>query len=142
MVIISNSKDNKTVNHLSAVGRRKEATARVYLQEGSGNIVVNKKLAENYFFMDKFLIDLVKKPLKLFNKENDYDLNIIVRGGGFSAQAEAALLGVSRILLKISPEDYKFTLRQNKCLTRDFRSKERRKPGLLKARKRYPFVKR
>lgn len=125
-----------------AIGRRKESTARVYLKKGSGEMTVNKKPAEEYFFMDKFLVDLVKKPLKLFNKENEYDIVIIAKGGGFSSQAEAALLGVSRILLKISSVDFKTSLRQNKFLTRDFRSKERRKPGLLKARKSYPFVKR
>lgn len=133
---------NKSKNYLSAVGRRKESTARVHMKKGSGKVMVNNKPAEEYFSVDKYLIDLIRNPLKIFNKDNEYDLNIITRGGGFSAQAESALLGVSRILLKISPEDYKVSLRQKGFLTRDFRSKERRKPGLLKARKSYPFVKR
>lgn len=91
--------------------------------------------------MDKSLVSLIQQPLKLLNKEDQYSFVAKVNGGGFSAQAQAIRLAISRFLLNENNE-YRTVLRSEGLLTRDPRSKERRKPGFLKARKKPPFVKR
>src|SRR5688572_26393659 len=101
-------------NYYTGVGRRKEASARVYLKEGKGQAQVRTKHGKekdlkNYFHMEPSLCEDIFQPLKLFNKENEYDLLVRVKGSGFHAQAEAIRLGVARAVLKISPE-YKTTL--------------------------------
>jgi len=123
------------------IGRRKVATARVYLKKGVGKYLVNKKELTDYFYMDPFLKDIIIQPLIILNKQDSYDFKAIVSGSGFHAQAEAIRLGISRALLKISSE-YKILLKSFGLITRDPRRKEREKVGLVKARKRHPYRKR
>ena len=133
-------------NYYIGVGRRKEATARVYLKEGKGQTQVRtkhgkEKKLEDYFYMEPSLCKDIFKPLKIFNKEKDYDLIVRVKGSGFHSQAEAIRLGVARALLKVSSE-YKTTLKSFSLLTRDARRVERKKVGFKKARKKTQFSKR
>ncbi|CAI2164218.1 17334_t:CDS:2 [Funneliformis geosporum] len=116
-------------NYYIGVGRRKEATARVYLKEGKGQVQVRtkhgkEKKLEEYFYMEPSLCEVIFKPLKIFNKEKDYDLIVRVKGSGFHSQAEAIKLGIARALLKVSPE-YKPTLKSFSLLKTDPRKKER-----------------
>jgi small subunit ribosomal protein S9 len=128
-------------NYYHGIGRRKEATARVFLREGVGDAYANKRKLTDYFGVDPFLIDEIYQPLKLFNKEKDYDLLVRVRGGGFNSQAEAIKLGIARALLQVSPE-YKTSLKSFSLLTRDRRRVERKKIGLKKSRRAPQFSKR
>nr|CAG8441150.1 6555_t:CDS:2 [Entrophospora candida] len=107
---------NVNKNYFIGVGRDKEATARVYLKEGTGQAKVRtkdgkEKDLKDYFYMEPFLCKDIYQPLKLFSKEKDYDLLIRVRGSGFHSQADAIRLGLARALLKVSPE-YRTTLRK------------------------------
>jgi small subunit ribosomal protein S9 len=128
--------------YYEGLGRRKEATARVRLHTGgSGNsIVVNDKPLEEYFTrsMDQIQIN---KPLKVTGTEGRFDITVKVSGGGVTGQADAVKLGVARALLKADP-DYRKVLRQGGLLTRDARAKERKKPGLKRARKAPQYTKR
>lgn len=132
-----NTKKEKTI----IIGRRKEAVAHLIAVPGEGKVTINDKESSDFFFMDKSLTVLIKKPFLLLNKEKDYDLQIKVKSGGFSAQAQAIVLAGARFLVKNFP-DSRLLFKSHGLLTRDNRHKERRKPGLLKARKRPPFVKR
>lgn len=124
----------------NAIGRRKAAVARVYLTEGSGKIVINKRDLENYF-PSSILQFVVKQPLNTLNVLDKYDIRINLDGGGYKGQSEAARLGIARALVKINPED-KPALRAEGFMTRDPRVVERKKPGQPKARKRFQFSKR
>src|SRR4051812_19329068 len=128
-------------NYYLGVGRRKEATARVYLKEGNGKSEVNKRSLLEYFYMEPSLCEDIYHPLRLFNQEKKYDLLVRVKGSGFHSQAEAIRLGVARALLKISPE-YRTTLKSFSLLTRDSRQVERKKIGFKKSRKKEQFSKR
>src|SRR3954470_22065330 len=133
-------------NYYIGVGRRKEATARVYLKEGQGQAQVRtndgkEKTLKDYFYMEPSLCEDIYQPLKLFNKENDYDLIVRVKGSGFHSQAEAIRLGVARALLKISPE-YKPTLKSFSLLKTDPRKKERDHIGFKASRRPTQFSKR
>ena len=125
---------------VNAIGRRKAAVARVYLTEGSGKIVINKRDLENYF-PSSILQFVVKQPLNTLNVLEKYDIRINLDGGGYKGQSEAARLGIARALVKINPED-KSALRAEGFMTRDPRVVERKKPGQPKARKRFQFSKR
>ncbi|MDR1415457.1 MAG: 30S ribosomal protein S9 [Odoribacteraceae bacterium] len=125
---------------INATGRRKTAVARVYLSEGKGNIVVNKKAMEEYFSLATLQYK-VKQPLELLGVAGQYDVKAILDGGGFNGQAEALRLGISRALVKINAED-KPALRAAGFITRDPREVERKKPGQPGARKRFQFSKR
>ena len=127
----------ETVN---ALGRRKAAIARVYVKEGSGKIVINKRELETYF-PSSILQYIVKQPLSKLGVVEQYDIMINLTGGGFKGQSEAARLGIARALVKINPED-KPALRSEGFMTRDPREVERKKPGRPKARKRFQFSKR
>jgi len=129
------------INYYIGVGRRKEATARVYLKEGVGKSEVNKKSLLDYFYMEPSLCEDIYHPLKLFNKEKEYDLLVRVKGSGFHSQAEAIRLGIARALLKISPE-YRATLKSFSLLKQDSRKPERKKIGKKKSRKSPQFSKR
>jgi small subunit ribosomal protein S9 len=124
----------------NAVGRRKTAVARVYLQEGKGNITINKKDIEVYFPL-KTLQFIVKQPLNTINVVNSYDIKVNLFGGGIKGQAEALRLAISRALVKIDPE-HKSKLKVEGFMTRDAREVERKKPGQPKARKKFQFSKR
>lgn len=125
---------------INAIGRRKAAVARVYMTEGSGKIIINKKELTNYF-PSSILQYVVKQPLEKLGVVDKYDIRINLNGGGFKGQSEAARLGIARALIKINPED-KAALRAAGLVTRDPRVVERKKPGQPKARKRFQFSKR
>ena len=125
---------------VNAVGRRKAAVARVYVTEGSGNIVIDKRPLEVYF-PSSILQYVVKQPLNKLEVAEKYDITAHIDGGGFKGQAEALRLAIARALVKINPED-KSALRSEGFMTRDARVVERKKPGRPKARKRFQFSKR
>lgn len=125
---------------VNAIGRRKAAVARVFVSEGSGKIVINKRELENYF-PSSILQFIVKQPLNKLNVSEKYDIKINLDGGGYKGQSEAARLAIARALVKINPED-KPALRAEGFMTRDPRVVERKKPGQPKARKRFQFSKR
>ena len=125
---------------VNAVGRRKTAVARVYLNEGKGNITINKKSLEEYFTLPT-LQYIVKQPLELLGVLGQYDIKVNLVGGGFNGQAEALRLGIARALVKVNAED-KSKLRAAGFMTRDPREVERKNPGRPGARKRFQFSKR
>lgn len=125
---------------VNAIGRRKAAVARVYLTEGSGNIIIDKRPLDVYF-PSSILQYVVKQPLNALELDGKYDIVAHLDGGGYKGQAEALRLAISRALVKINPED-KATLRKEGFMTRDAREVERKKPGRPKARKRFQFSKR
>jgi small subunit ribosomal protein S9 len=125
---------------VNAIGRRKAAVARVYVKEGNGKIVINKRELENYF-PSTILQYVVKQPLNTLNVAEQYDITINLFGGGFKGQSEAARLAITRALIKINPES-KPALKAEGFTTRDPRAVERKKPGRPKARKRFQFSKR
>ena len=119
--------------YISATGRRKTSVSRVRLyKKGDGKIAVNEKKANIFFIEDCVLI--VKQPLKLTGHLKDVDISIITKGGGKKGQAEAARHGIARALISLD-ENLKPALKAKGWLTRDARRKERKKPGLKKARK-------
>ena len=123
-----------------ATGRRKTSTARVYLSEGKGNILVNDIPLEEYFGREVAKI-LVMQPLVLLNISSKFDIMVKVSGGGSFGQAGAIRHGISRALEKFDPE-YRPSLKSAGYLTRDSRQVERKKVGLVKARKSKQFSKR
>jgi len=125
---------------INALGRRKAAIARVYVKEGTGKIVINKREIATYF-PSSLLQYVVKQPLNKLGVAELYDIMINLQGGGLKGQSEAARLGIARALVKIKPED-KPALRAEGFMTRDPREVERKKPGRPKARKRFQFSKR
>ena len=129
---------NETI--LSAIGRRKTATARVRLTPGTGKIVVNGRPYDDYFPVTSFQ-GQVLKPLEIAKSRNTYDVTANARGGGVGGQAGAVSLGIARALLMASPE-LRGALKAEGLLTRDSRMRERKKPGQPGARKRFQFSKR
>ena len=121
-------------------GRRKSSTARVYLQRGSGNIIVNKKPLEEYFGRETARM-IVRQPLELVEMLDKVDVKVNVDGGGNSGQAGAIRHGITRALMNYD-EELRSTLRQAGFVTRDAREVERKKVGLHKARKRPQYSKR
>ena len=124
----------------SGTGRRKDATARVRLVPGSGKITMNGKAIEDYIPFAN-LRTIVNQPFAVTKTEGQYDVLANVNGGGFSGQAGAVRHGIARALLAVDP-DFRDALKKAGLLTRDPRMKERRKPGLKKARKAAQFSKR
>ncbi|HOB83155.1 MAG TPA: 30S ribosomal protein S9 [Bacteroidales bacterium] len=125
---------------INALGRRKAAVARVYLNDGKGNITINGKDYKDYFGSD-ILQYVVTQPLLLLNSADKYDITVNLEGGGERGQAEAVRLGITRALVKVDAEN-KTSLKANGFVTRDPREVERKKPGRPKARKRFQFSKR
>lgn len=125
---------------VNATGRRKAAVARVFVTEGTGKIVINKRELEHYF-PSPILQFIVKQPLNKLEVLEKYDIRINMQGGGYKGQAEAARLGIARALVKINPDD-KPALRAEGFITRDPRVVERKKPGQPGARKKFQFSKR
>ncbi|MBL7772984.1 MAG: 30S ribosomal protein S9 [Chitinophagaceae bacterium] len=123
-----------------AIGRRKEAVARVYLTKGTGNITVNGRDYKTYFPL-MYLQNQVELALKTVNGLDKYDVNINVSGGGQKGQAEAIKLGIARGLCILDAES-RGSLKPAGLLTRDPRSVERKKFGHKKARRSYQFSKR
>jgi small subunit ribosomal protein S9 len=129
------------MEYYEGVGRRKTATARVRLfPGGDGNIVVNDRGLEEYFVREIDVYRLME-PLKATGMESHFNVSVIVKGGGMTGQSDAVQLGVARALLEANPE-LRPTLRKGGYLTRDARAKERKKPGLKRARKAPQYTKR
>ncbi|HQE11469.1 MAG TPA: 30S ribosomal protein S9 [Flavipsychrobacter sp.] len=124
----------------NAVGRRKEAVARVYMSKGTGNITVNGKDYKEYFPL-MYLQNQVELPLKTVESVESFDIVINVQGGGPKGQAEAIKLGIARALCETNAE-LRPTLKKEGLMTRDSRSVERKKFGKRKARRSFQFSKR
>jgi len=130
-----------SAQYYEGIGRRKQASARVRLfPGGTGNIIINDKDGADYLPRAGDL-NIVLEPLTEIGQENSYDISVHVNGGGISGQRDAIKLGVARALLKIDP-DLRPRMRQGGFLTRDSRVKERKKPGLKRARKAPTYTKR
>ena len=121
-------------------GRRKSSVARVRLVAGTGKITINEKDISEYFGLETLNI-IVNQPLDLTKLKGKYDVLVNVKGGGFTGQAGAIRHGIARALLEANP-DLRPALKKAGYLTRDPREKERKKPGLKKARKASQFSKR
>ena len=124
----------------NSVGRRKEAVTRVFLSKGEGKITVNEKDYKVYFPL-VYLQNQVERPLKTVDSVGKFDIKINAAGGGVKGQAEAAMLGIARILVDLNP-DFRPALKAAGLLKRDPRSVERKKFGHKKARRSYQFSKR
>ena len=124
----------------TGVGRRKEAVTRVFLSKGDGKITVNDKDYKTYFSL-VYLQNQVERPFKTIDAVGKFDVTINATGGGVKGQAEAAMLGISRILVELNP-DFRPALKAAGLLKRDPRSVERKKFGHKKARRSYQFSKR
>jgi small subunit ribosomal protein S9 len=124
----------------NSVGRRKEAVTRIFISKGDGKIIVNNKDYRQYFPL-VYLQNQVEAPLKTVDAVGKYDIKINATGGGVKGQAEAAKLGIARVLLEINP-DFRPILKEAGHLTRDPRGVERKKFGHKKARRSFQFSKR
>jgi len=127
----------ETVN---AIGRRKSAIARIYVNEGKGKITINDRAFEEYFPLQQTQ-NIIQQPINLAEAGNKYDIIVNLKGGGTTGQAEALRLALARAMVKIKPES-KEILKSVKLLTRDPREVERKKSGQPGARKRFQFSKR
>lgn len=124
----------------NTVGRRKSAVARIYIAEGSGKIIVNKRDLTQYFGQATSRY-IVNQPLNLMKVADKFDIKVNVKGGGPTGQAGAIRLGIARAILKLDPSS-RAELKAAGFLTRDSRKVERKKPGLKGARAKYQFSKR
>ncbi len=130
-----------TDQYYEGLGRRKRATARVRLHVGgSGQMTVNDKSVDAYFPRTGD-VSVLMRPLHAAEMENRFDVTVKVMGGGITGQRDAVSLGIARALLKLDP-DLRPLLRKAGYLTRDSREKERKKPGLKRARKAPQYTKR
>lgn len=123
------------------LGKRKQASARVFLIPGEGNIIINKIAGEKYLQYNENYLNTVWSPLEKLNLEKTFDIVVLVKGGGLTGQAEAIQLGVTKLLCKMDKEN-RLILKPFGFLTRDSRIKERKKYGLRKARKAPQYSKR
>ena len=122
------------------IGRRKTSVARVYMSEGKGNIMVNKKSYSD-FFDTAILQYKIQQPFSLTETKDKFDLLVTVKGGGINGQAEAIRLAISRALVEFN-EEFKPVLKSEGLMTRDPRMVERKKYGRRKARRAFQWVKR
>ena len=127
-------------NQYYGTGRRKSSTARVFIKQGTGNIVINKRSLDDYFGRETARM-VVRQPLELLSIGDKLDLYITVSGGGISGQAGAIRHGITRALIEYD-ESFRSELRKAGYVTRDARCVERKKVGLHKARKRPQYSKR
>lgn len=123
-----------------ATGKRKTAIARVYMKEGSGQMIINKRNFDDYFTRDSLKM-LIQQPLEITGKKGLFDFYVNVNGGGVSGQAGAVKHGIAKALIDFDVE-LRSTLKRAGFLTRDSRIKERKKYGQPGARKRFQFSKR
>ncbi len=123
------------------LGRRKSATARARLMGGKGNVTINGKAAEEYLDGNTSLLAEITDPLALVGIQKEYDVSIVVSGGGLSGQVDASKLAIAKAI-SVMNEDLRSTLKKAQFLKRDSREKERKKYGLRGARKREQFSKR
>lgn len=129
------------VQYYEGVGRRKESTARVRVMNGSGKFIVNEKPADAYFTRLGDLENILAPLATAGENQQQLDITVVVKGGGVSGQTDAVQLGIARALIKMNP-DLQPALRKGGFLTRDARIKERKKPGLKRARKAPTYTKR
>jgi len=127
--------------YYEGIGRRKESTARVRLMAGSGNFVVNEKTIAAYFTRLGDESEIIKAFDITSQSRENYDVSVLVNGGGVTGQRDAVKLGLARAMVKMD-EELRSPLRRNGYLTRDPRVKERKKPGLKRARKAPTYTKR
>jgi small subunit ribosomal protein S9 len=123
-----------------ATGRRKEATARVWVKSGTGAMLVNGRPLDEYFGRETSIM-IINQPLQVLEQGGKVDMTVNVRGGGLSGQAGAIRHGLSRALARLNPE-FRSPLKKAGFLTRDSRSVERKKSGQPGARRRFQFSKR
>lgn len=135
-MLIINNKDI-----LKAIGKRKTAVAKAFLQKGSGKVLINNQNFETFFSNFSEEKNKIIVPFILTNFNNTYDANIYVHGGGICSQLEAVKLSIAKAISSVGME-LKATLKKNTLLKRDARIKERRKYGLKKARKAPQYSKR
>ncbi len=127
--------------YYEGIGRRKESSARVRIfPGGTGRLTINDRDGNEYLSREGDF-EIVMQPLTVIGQERSYDISVHVNGGGVSGQRDAMRLGLARALLKLDP-DLKPQLRDAELLTRDARVKERKKPGLKRARKAPTYTKR
>lgn len=131
----------KANSYFYGLGRRKSATARARLFPGKGNVIINGKTGEEYLANNTTLLAKLTDPLALIGKQKDYDLSIVVHGGGLSGQVDAIRLASAKAI-SVMNEDLRSTLKKAGLLKRDPREKERKKYGLRKSRKKEQFSKR
>jgi len=130
-----------SVQYYEGVGRRKESTARVRVMSGSGRFIVNEKAAEAYFTRVGDLESILAPVGAAGQDRGSLDITVVVHGGGVTGQTDAVQLGMARALVKMSA-DFGPLMRKGGFLTRDPRVKERKKPGLKRARKAPTYTKR
>jgi small subunit ribosomal protein S9 len=128
-------------SYFYGLGRRKSATATARLFTGKGQITINDKSAEDFLAGNKTLLAEITDPLAAVSKQNDFDITLLIKGGGVTGQVDAAKLAISKALASIN-DDLKGTLSKAGYLRRDSRVIERKKYGLKGARKREQFSKR
>ncbi len=127
--------------YYEGIGRRKEASARVRIMNGSGSFVINEKSLEEYFPTERNNRTVTEPLGVLTGSRSDYDISVLVKGGGVIGQADSVRLGLARAILKMDPE-LRTELSHAGFLSRDARTKERKKPGLKGARKAPTYTKR
>ena len=130
----------KAAERYHGTGRRKKSIARVYMTPGKGNITINKRGIDDYFGLETLKV-IVRQPLVATETLEKFDINVNVKGGGYTGQAGAIRHGIARALLTVDA-DYRPTLKIEGYLTRDPRMKERKKYGLKAARRAPQFSKR
>jgi len=123
------------------IGRRKQASARVFLKSGDGQLFINKIRGNKYLQYNDNYLNLIWLPLEKLKLHKKFDIEVLVQGGGLTGQAEAIQLGVARLICKLN-DDHRLVLKPLGLLTRDSRIKERKKYGLRKARKAPQYSKR
>lgn len=123
------------------LGKRKCAIARVFLIPGEGNLTINKIKGDKYLQYNSMYINKIWEPLKKLNLQTQFDIIVLVRGGGLTGQTDSIQLGVARLICKINSQ-HRSILKPFGFLTRDARIKERKKYGLRKARKAPQYSKR
>lgn len=123
------------------LGRRKSATARARLTKGKGTITINGKSASDYLADNKTLLAEVTDPLAVAGKQKEFDVSILVKGGGINGQVDAIKMAIAKAIIVGAP-DLRGTLKKAELLRRDPREKERKKYGLRSARKREQYSKR
>lgn len=127
--------------YYEGIGRRKQSTARVRVVSGSGQFIVNGKSLEEYFTRIGDVNAIVEPLMSSGENKSQYDVSVLVKGGGVTGQRDAVQLGMARALIKLNP-DLRPAMRKAGLLTRDQRIKERKKPGLKRARKAPTYTKR
>lgn len=125
---------------INTIGRRKTSIARLYMQAGKGNITINDRNLDEYFPFEIYQT-IVKQPLVLVEEDGNFDIKLVVTGGGYKGQAEAIRLSIARALVESNPE-HRPPIKKEGFLTRDPRMVERKKYGRRKARRRFQFSKR